>query len=157
MGKQLRSVGPSAWLTIATVLLALAASAGSEGDSGNGNLSHIGWQQPASTSPSFTDSLSTPLPVRTNRACDGGKCVVCPVNAVCILSDDATDPSNYRKCIRTTTNQVGWLKGTCPTCVCQMLTARELEILRPTFFTRERMWYACMHTHSFVPINHYDK
>lgn len=38
-------------------------------------------------------------------------------------------------------NQVGWVKGTCSMCECRGLTQQQRNVLRPQFFTREKMWY----------------
>eukprot|EP00037_Helgoeca_nana_P016557 m.155734 g.155734 ORF g.155734 m.155734 type:complete len:520 (+) comp23582_c0_seq2:364-1923(+) len=92
---------------------------------------------PPPLSPSPSSSSSTPT--RLNPVCVRGACIVCPVGAVCVST--AEDPSRYRDCIRTTMNQVGWVKGTCSMCECRSLTQQQRNVLRPQFFTREKMWY----------------
>lgn len=74
-----------------------------------------------------------------NPICRSGACVICPEGAMCISTSE--DPWAYRDCIRTTMNQVGWVNGTCATCECRLLTPKQRSILRPNFFTREKMWY----------------
>mmetsp|Transcript_18224 Transcript_18224/g.54000 ORF Transcript_18224/g.54000 Transcript_18224/m.54000 type:complete len:450 (+) Transcript_18224:258-1607(+) len=75
-----------------------------------------------------------------NPLCRNGQCVVCPAGAMCVVPP-TIDPTTYRDCIRATVNQMGWINGSCPHCSCRTLSSEQLRVLKPTFFTRDKMWY----------------